>query len=73
VQVKLQKIGNSLGVILPKEVISRLRVKQGDKLLLNEAPGGVALSVAADDVADQLARAREIMDRRRTVMKALAQ
>ena len=39
-ELKVRKIGNSLGVVLPKEAISRLRTEEGDRLLLIEEPNG---------------------------------
>lgn len=42
--VKVRKIGNSLGAILPGEVAARLRVKEGDTLSVTETPDGVQLS-----------------------------
>ena len=41
--LKLQAIGNSTGVILPKEVLSRLRVSRGDRLYLQETSDGIEL------------------------------
>ncbi|HWQ94535.1 MAG TPA: AbrB/MazE/SpoVT family DNA-binding domain-containing protein [Gammaproteobacteria bacterium] len=43
-RIKLRKIGNSIGVILPKEATSRLRVAEGDTLLLTETPDGIQLT-----------------------------
>jgi putative addiction module antidote len=43
-KVKVRKIGNSLGAILPGEVAARLRVKEGDSLSVTETPDGVQLS-----------------------------
>jgi len=40
VKLKVQKIGNSLGVVLPKEVVSRLKTDEGDRLFLIEGPEG---------------------------------
>ncbi len=40
VALKLSKVGNSVGAVLPKEVLSRLNVGQGDTLYLTEAPDG---------------------------------
>ena len=39
-ELKVRKIGNSLGVVLPKEAISRLRAGDGDRLFLVEGPNG---------------------------------
>jgi putative addiction module antidote len=43
-KVKVRKVGNSLGAILPAEVAARLRVKEGDNLSVTETPDGVQLS-----------------------------
>ncbi len=44
VKVKVRKIGNSLGAILPGEVAARLRVKEGDTLSVTQTPDGIQLS-----------------------------
>ena len=43
-KVKVRKIGNSLGAILPGYVAARLRVKEGDNLSVTETPDGIQLS-----------------------------
>lgn len=43
-KVKVRKVGNSLGAILPTEVAARLRVKEGDNLSVTETPDGIQLS-----------------------------
>lgn len=43
-KVKVRKVGNSLGAILPAEVAARLRVKEGDSLSITETPDGIQLS-----------------------------
>jgi putative addiction module antidote len=43
-KVKVRKIGNSLGAILPGDVAARLRVKEGDNLSVTETPDGIQLS-----------------------------
>ena len=42
--VKIRRIGNSAGVTLPKEVLARLHVREGDTLLLTESPEGFAVT-----------------------------
>jgi putative addiction module antidote len=72
-KVKVQKIGNSLGVILPKEVLARMHISHGDELLLAESPNGISISAYSERTVDQLEIARSIMTRRRNVLKALAE
>ncbi len=70
--LKLIKIGNSTGVILPKDVLARLRVGQGDEVFLSEAPGGFALSANNPDFAEAMALAEEIMREDRDILAVLA-
>ena len=72
-KAKVQKIGNSLGVILPKEVLARMHIGLGDELTLSELPHGIRLSVFKPDAAMQLELAREVMSNRRNILKALAE
>jgi putative addiction module antidote len=71
--LKVRRIGNSLGVVLPKDVLAKLRVAEGDMLSVLETPDGVALSAADGETADLLRMAEDIMRKRRKVLKALAQ
>lgn len=70
--LKVRKVGNSLGVILPKEILDRLAVGDGDSLELVETETGFKL-VPVNDESDRLmAMAEEIMERRRDMLRALA-
>lgn len=71
-QLKVRKIGNSLGVVLPKEVLDQLKVKEGDLLDVVPAPGGVTLSVSDEEVDRLMEIAERIMDENREVLRALA-
>lgn len=71
--LKVRKIGNSLGVVLPKDVLAKLRVSEGDELSVSETPDGVALRAADEDTAELMKLAEDIMRKRRRVLKALAQ
>ena len=70
--LKLIKIGNSTGVILPKDVLARLRVGQGDEVFLSEAPGGFTLSAHNADFAEAMAAAEDIMREDRDILAVLA-
>lgn len=72
VALKLTQIGNSVGVILPKEVLARLKVQKGDSLFVTDLPDGVALRPYDQEFAEQMAVAREIMRERRNVLRELA-
>lgn len=70
--LKITKIGNSAGVILPKEVLAKLRVGPGDALYLTEAPDGVRLTATDPDFAADMEMAEEIMREDRNILRALA-
>lgn len=73
VHLKVRKFGNSLGVILPKEVIGRLRTKDGEPLFLIEAPnGGYQLTPYDPAFEKKMAQADDIMGRYRNTLQALA-
>lgn len=71
-KLKLIKIGNSVGVVLPKDVLARLNVDVGQQLILSEAPDGMRLSAHDPERADALERARAIMAKRRHALRELA-
>jgi len=71
--VKVTAIGNSTGIILPKEVLAKLRVSKGDQLYITETPGGIELSPYDPEFADQMAAAREVMRENRDVLRKLAE
>ncbi len=70
--LKLIKIGNSTGVILPKEILARLHVAQGDDLFVSEAPGGLRLTASDPDFETSMALAEEIMRADRDILRVLA-
>jgi putative addiction module antidote len=70
--LKLTQIGNSVGVILPKEVLARLKVEKGDSLFVTEAANGVTLSTYSPEFEAQMDAARRIMKKRRAVLHELA-
>ena len=72
ITLKVTKIGNSLGVILPKEALARLKVEQGGSLFLTEAPDGYRILVYDEELGVQLAEARNIMRKRRNALRELA-
>ncbi len=71
-KLKLTKIGNSLGVILPKETIAKLKIGKGDALFVTELPDGVMLSAYDEKVERQLRVGRDLMARYRETLRELA-
>ena len=72
-KLKLTAIGNSAGVILPKELLSRLRLEKGDELYALETPDGIRLTVYDPTLAAQMEVAEQIMREDRLVLHKLAQ
>jgi putative addiction module antidote len=70
--LKLTQIGNSVGVILPKELLARLKVAKGDSLFWTEAANGVNLSTYDPEFDEQMTEARKIMKKRKEVLRELA-
>ncbi|MBR0654161.1 AbrB/MazE/SpoVT family DNA-binding domain-containing protein [Plastoroseomonas arctica] len=71
--LKLRAIGNSVGVVLPKELLARLNIGEGDVLHAVEQPGGAVLLTTLDPVAaEQLRVGREVMRKYRGVLRELA-
>ena len=72
-KLKITTIGNSAGVILPKELLARLRLEKGDELLALETPDGIRLTVYDPTLAEQMEVAERIMRNRRSLLNKLAQ
>jgi putative addiction module antidote len=73
VEVKIRKFGNSLGVILPKEVLNRLNSGDGGKLFLIEAPDGDYRLTPYDPAFEKkMTKAEDIMNRYRNTLRELA-
>jgi putative addiction module antidote len=70
--LKLTNIGNSVGVILPKEILNKLRVEKGDSLYVVETPTGIELTSYRPDFATQMDMAEQIMRDNRDVLRKLA-
>jgi len=71
--VKIRKIGNSLGVVIPKDVLARMRAAEGETLYFTEAEdGGVRLTPVDEEFALQMEAAERIMRADKNVLRALA-
>ncbi|HXC47582.1 MAG TPA: AbrB/MazE/SpoVT family DNA-binding domain-containing protein [Candidatus Sulfotelmatobacter sp.] len=71
-KLKLRSIGTSTGVILPKKLLDRLRLKKGDVLFASETPGGFLLTPYDPEVAKQVKLGLELMKQHRETFRALA-
>ena len=71
--VKVITIGNSTGVVLPKEVLERLQVEKGDSLYLNEGPDGIYLTPYDPEFEKTMEAGRRVMRKYRNALRKLAQ
>lgn len=72
-KLKITTVGNSAGVILPKELLARLRLGKGDELYALETPDGIKLTVFDPELAAQMEVAEQVMREDRQVLHKLAQ
>ncbi len=68
----ITQIGNSTGLILPKEAVARLKVKKGDSVFLTETPDGYAISACDPEFEAQMTAARRGMAKYRNSLRELA-
>jgi putative addiction module antidote len=72
-KLKLRKVGNSVGVVLPKEALTHLRVEEGDSICVTDAADGtLRMSATSPDFARQMEVAHDVMRRYRNVFRELA-
>ncbi len=71
-QIKVRKIGNSQGVVIPADALSRHGVREGDELMLTITPDGFSLRVYDPEVAEQVEAGREIAKRYKNTLRELA-
>lgn len=71
-RLKITTIGNSAGVILPKELLTRLRLEKGDELHALETADGIRLTVYDPSLAEQMDVAEQVMREDRQVLHKLA-
>ncbi len=72
-KLKITAIGNSAGVILPKELLARLRLEKGDELYALETPDGIRLTAFDPELAAQMDVAEQVMREDRAVLRKLAE
>jgi putative addiction module antidote len=75
-QLKLRKVGNSVGVVLPKEAMAKLNVQEGDSICLTDAPDGslrvTPVTEGQEQFAEQMKAAEDIIRRYRNTLRELA-
>ena len=70
--VKITPVGNSMGILLPKEALSKLKVAKGDTLYLVEGPDGYTITPFEQDFEEQMEAADSLMKRYRNTLRQLA-
>lgn len=71
-KLRLTAIGKSVGVVLPKEALTRLKLAEGDELCLTESPDGYRLTAYRPEFEEQIALARQVMTERHELLRELA-
>jgi len=71
-KVKITSIGNSMGIVLPKEALTKLKVQKGDVLYLVEGPEGLTLTPYQQDFENQMEAAKRVMKKYRNTLHELA-
>lgn len=71
--LKITTIGNSIGVILPKEILARLRVTKGDSVYVTETPKGIEITAYDERFARQMEAGEKVMRKHRDVLKRLSE
>jgi putative addiction module antidote len=71
-ELKVTKVGNSLGVLLPKELITNLNLAKGDTLWVTQDPSGYRITPYDPYFGEQIEAAKKIMKDRRNVLRELA-
>lgn len=72
-KLKITTVGNSAGVVLPKELLARLRLNKGDTLYVTELPDGIRLAPYDPEFAAQMQVAERVMREDRDLLRKLAE
>jgi len=71
--LKVTTVGNSTGVVLPREILERLRIQKGDLLFVLETPHGIELTPYNPEFAQQMELAEQVMREDRDALRKLAE
>lgn len=72
-KLKVTTVGNSTGLVLPKEILQHLRIGKGDVLYAIETPNGIELTPYDPEFGTQMDAAEQIMREDRDVLKKLSE
>ena len=71
-KVKVTQIGNSMGILLPKEALNKMKSTKGDTLYLAESPEGYTITPYLQDFEEQIDAANQVMKEYRNTLRELA-
>jgi putative addiction module antidote len=71
-KLKLRAVGTSTGILLPKEMLVRMKLKKNDNIFAVETPEGYLLTPYDPEVEEQVSKGREFMSKYRETFRALA-
>ena len=71
-KLKVTTVGSSAGIVLPKDVLTKLRVAKGDSIFLTESPDGFRITPYDPEFEEDMALARQVMHKRRDLLRELA-
>lgn len=72
-KLKVTTVGNSTGIVLPKDILERLRVEKGDTVFVTETVNGIELRAYDEDFAEAMEVAERVMREDRDVLRKLAE
>ena len=72
-KLKITTVGNSAGIVLPREILERLRVGKGDSLFATETPDGIELRAYDEEFEEDMAVAEQVMRENRELLRKLAE
>ncbi len=72
-KLKITTVGNSVGIVLPKDILARMRVEKGDSLYATETPDGIELRAFDEEFAGDMDMAEKIMRDNRELLRKLAE
>jgi putative addiction module antidote len=72
-KVKITQVGNSMGILLPKEALAKMKTGKGDTLYLVEGPDGYTLTPYSQDFEEQMTAAEAALKNYRNAFRKLAQ
>lgn len=71
-KLKVTTVGSSAGIVLPKEILTKLKVVKGDFIFLTESPDGFRITPYDPEFEEDMALARKFMRERRDLLRELA-